>query len=88
MANNQTLAHIMTSYWISFAVTHDPNELRVDRAPYWPAYISGGDGDVANGESVGFTRLAVTYNSIYPAPDADVSAKCDFFGNHAYTVMN
>jgi hypothetical protein len=32
-ANNHTLAEIFSSYWISFAVTHDPNPLRASNAP-------------------------------------------------------
>ena len=87
-ANNHTLAEIMTSYWVSFAITQDPNELRVADAPYWPSYLSGGNGTVANGESVGFNTLAVTYNSIAPAKDADAGEKCEFFGNNGYVVMN
>lgn len=79
-ANNQTLAKIMSSYWISFAVTQDPNELRVSNAPYWPSYVSAGNGTAANGESVGFDTLAVTYTTVGPASDPDASAKCDFFG--------
>jgi hypothetical protein len=87
-ANNHTLAEIMSSYWISFAVTHDPNPMRTVDAPFWPSYVSGGDGTVANGESVGFDTLAVTYTTISPAPDADVNAKCDFFWSHGYQVLN
>jgi len=62
--------------------------MRAASAPYWPSYISNGNGTVANGESVGFDTLAVTYTTIGPAPDADVSAKCDFFANKGYTVQN
>lgn len=87
-ANNHTLAEIMSSYWISFAVAHDPNVLRISSAPYWPSYVSMGNGTVANGESVGFDTLAVTYTTIGPAQDPDASAKCDFFGSHGYQVMN
>ena len=87
-ASNRTLAEIMTSYWISFAVTHDPNPLRNANAPYWPSYISGGEGTVANGESVGFTDLAVTATTISPQPDPDAGPKCEFFGNNGLVVMN
>jgi hypothetical protein len=87
-ANNLTLAEIMTSYWISFAVTHDPNVLRLPSAPFWPSYISGGNGTVENGEDVGFTNLAVTYTTISPQQDPDAGAKCDFFGNNGRVVMN
>ena len=87
-ANNQTLAEIMTSYWISFALTYDPNPARLSNAPYWPSYVSMGNGTVANGESVGFDTLAVTYTTIGPQPDPDASARCEFFGNHGYQVQN
>lgn len=87
-ANNHTLAEIMTSYWVSFAETYDPNPLRHPDAPFWPSYISGGDGTVANGESVGFTVQAVTYTTIRPGEDPDADAKCEFFGNNGYVVMN
>ena len=87
-ANNRTLAEIMTSYWISFAVTHDPNPMRHADAPYWPSYISGGNGNLADGEGVGFTNLAVTYTTISAQTDPDAGAKCDFFGNNGLVVMN
>lgn len=75
-ANNITLAEIMTSYWISFAVTGDPNPLRTSNAAYWPSYMSNGAGSAAIGESVGFDTLAVTYTTIGPAPDPDVDEAC------------
>lgn len=87
-ANNQTLAEIMTSYWVSFAVTGDPNPMKASGAPYWPGYMSGGEGTVANGESIGFEVLDVTYTTIEPRADPDVSEKCEFFGSHGFTVMN
>ena len=76
-ANNHTLAEIMSSYWISFAVTGDPNPMRTSNAAFWPSYVSDGNGTVANGESVGFDTLAVTYTTIEPKPDPDASAQCD-----------
>jgi hypothetical protein len=85
-ANNNTLAAIMSSYWISFAVTQDPNPLRTADAPYWPSYISGGAGSADLGEAVGFDTLAVTYTTIAPATDPDASAKCDFFAKNQYQV--
>ena len=87
-ANNQTIAEIMSSYWISFAVTGDPNPMRTAEAAYWPSYASGGDGNVANGESVGFETLAVTYTTISPRQDPDASERCEFFGAHGYTLRN
>ncbi|KAL1637883.1 hypothetical protein SLS56_000440 [Neofusicoccum ribis] len=87
-ANNATLADIMSAYWISFAVTHDPNPLRDTRAPFWPSYSSGGNGSVADGESVGFSVLQVNYNSIDVQGDPDASAACDFFDSQDRVVLN
>lgn len=87
-ANNQTLAEIMTSYWISFAVTGDPNTMRVADAPFWAGYASGGNGTEANGESVGFNVQSVTYTSIGPAPDPDASEQCEFFGANGFKIQN
>ena len=87
-ANNHTLAEIMSSYWISFAVTGDPNPMRTSNAAYWPGYMEAGAGSVAKGESVGFDTLAVTYTTIGAAKDADASEKCEFFGAHGYDVTN
>lgn len=87
-ANNHTLAEIMSSYWISFAATHDPNPLRSADATFWPSYVSDGNGTVANGESAGFEVLAVTYTTVSPGPDPDANEKCEFFGNNGYNVRN
>ncbi|KAK4905232.1 hypothetical protein LTR28_000795, partial [Elasticomyces elasticus] len=83
-----TLAQIMSSYWISFVVTKDPNPLKAPNAPSWPSYMSGGKGTAADGESVGFNTLSVTYNSIVVRGDPDASAKCDFFSSQGYAVRN
>ncbi|KAF3766456.1 alpha/beta-hydrolase [Cryphonectria parasitica EP155] len=87
-ANNQTLAAIMTSYWISFASTLDPNPLRTADAPYWPSYMSGGAGTTANGESVGFEVLDITYGGISSTGDPDARVQCEFFLNKGYTLRN
>ena len=87
-APNETLAEILSSYWISFAVTQDPNPLRASFAPWWPSYVSGGNGTTANGESVGFDVLEVTAASIGVNTDPDASARCDFFGSRGYQVEN
>jgi len=87
-ANNQTIAEILTSYFVSFAVTHDPNPLRAANAPFWPSYISGGTGDIANGESVGFTALEISNTDVGPIPDPDVNGRCDFFAGHGMDVGN
>ncbi|KIW96658.1 uncharacterized protein Z519_02049 [Cladophialophora bantiana CBS 173.52] len=87
-ANNLTLAHIMTSYWVSFTVFHDPNPLRTAGAPYWPSYISGAPRSAAEGDGVGFTIQAVTYNSISATPDPDAAAQCDFFNSRGWQIRN
>ncbi|EKG12270.1 Carboxylesterase type B [Macrophomina phaseolina MS6] len=87
-ANNATLADIMSAYWISFAVTHDPNPLRDARAPFWPSYSSGGNGSAAEGESVGFSVLQVNYNEIVVQGDPDNSAACSFFDAQDQVVQN
>lgn len=86
--NNVTLARIMTSYFISFTITHDPNTLKIAEAPQFPSYISGGAGNASYGESVGFNTLAVTYASINTQQDPDAREHCEFFGNNGYVVMN
>lgn len=87
-ANNATIAEILTSYYISFTVTLDPNTLRTPNAPFWPSYISGGAGDASDGDNVGFTALDITYASIVPAFDSDVSPRCDFFAGQGLAVAN
>lgn len=87
-ANNQTLAAIMSSYWISFITTTDPNPLRVAEAPYWPSYTSGGAGSAAEGESTGFEVLDITYGGIGVIGDPDASVQCEFFSDKGYTLRN
>jgi hypothetical protein len=87
-ANNATIAEIMSSYWISFTVTHDPNPLRSSKAPVWPSYMSGGKGNTSNGEGVGFDTLSITYASVETVRDPDASPQCDFFSSRGYTLRN
>lgn len=87
-ANNHSLAVIMSSYWISFASTLDPNPLRSADAPYWPSYVSGGAGTAAEGESVGFEVLDVTYGGISTVSDPDARVQCEFFSNKGFTLRN
>lgn len=87
-ANNESLAAIMSSYWISFITTLDPNPLRLAEAPYWPSYVSGGAGSAAEGESVGFEVLDITYGGISTASDPDARVQCEFFLNKGYTLRN
>jgi hypothetical protein len=87
-ASNHTIAEILSSYWVSFAATGDPNTLRAASAPVWPSYISGGGGSVASGEGVGFNTLSITTSSIDAVVDPDASAQCDFFSSRGYTLRN
>ncbi|KAK3063025.1 hypothetical protein LTS18_002892, partial [Coniosporium uncinatum] len=89
-SGNLALSQILSSYWISFAVTTDPNAMKVDTAPYWPCYYEGGpaNGTLANGEEVGFSTLGVTYGGISVVADPDARAQCEFFGRNGYTVRN
>jgi carboxylesterase type B len=87
-ANNHTLAEVISSYWISFAVTGDPNPMKIPQAPYWESYMSDGPGNMSNGESIGFQTQYVTYTSIKPRVDPDAKEGCEFFGAHGYDVMN
>jgi hypothetical protein len=89
-AANRTLAEIMTSYWISFTVTLDPNPLRSANAPFWPSYAAGGNVTATGvaGDSVGFSVLDVTTSSIQVIRDPDEGAQCDFFSSKAYAIRN
>jgi len=87
LPNNLTIAEILQSYYISFAITLDPNPLRLADAVFWPSYESGGG--TAPGEEVGFTVLDITYTTIGPlAPDPDAAAQCDFFSSYGLVVGN
>ncbi|OCK73895.1 alpha/beta-hydrolase [Lepidopterella palustris CBS 459.81] len=89
-APNSTLAQILTSYWISFAVTGDPNPLRKSDAPFWTSYFSGGDVAAVGveGEAEGFGVLSVNYTEIGTIQDVDASAQCDFFSGQGWVVRN
>jgi hypothetical protein len=87
-ANNLTIAHILSSYYISFAVTGDPNSMKTANAPEWPSYIAGGAGTVGNGESVGFSVLEFTYTTIGTIADPDAAPQCDFFSSRGLAIAN
>ena len=87
-ANNLTIATILSSYYISFAVTGDPNVMKSSNAPLWPPYIAGGAGNSANGESVGFSVQEFTYTTIETIPDPDAAAHCDFFSSRGLAIAN
>lgn len=87
-APNSTIADIMSSYWISFVVTGDPNPLRSRSAPFWPSYNSNKGGTIPAGESFGFSTLAITVDSTEIIVDTDASAQCDFFLSQSLAVSN
>ena len=72
----------MRNYYISFAVSLNPNEMNfttVDH-PDWPTYQSPGVS--------GFTILNVTYTTVRPSEDVDVRPQCDFFHSQSEVVRN
>jgi len=87
-ANNATIAEILTSYYVSFAVAGDPNTMRSANAPVWPSYESGGAGTLATGQGVGFTVLDITYTTIGSGVDPDLSPQCDFFSGQGLVTWN
>jgi hypothetical protein len=87
-ANNQTIAEILSKYYLSFALTLNPNTLALPGSTFWPSYIADGAGNTANGQNVGFTVLGITYTTIAPAPDQDVSPQCDFFNGQCLALSN
>jgi hypothetical protein len=90
LANNKTIAEIMTSYWISFVVAGDPNPLRSGKAAFWQSYKGGGNGGGEGGEGtdVGFNVLQVSTSAVAVRADPDASAKCDFFAGRGRVLMN
>jgi hypothetical protein len=85
-ANNVTLAHIFTDYYLSFAIALDPNVYKNPAAPVWPTYESGGPDQP--GETVGFTINHVTYTTIEQITDPDANPGCDFFAGQGIAVAN
>ncbi|KAH8804575.1 Alpha/Beta hydrolase protein [Xylogone sp. PMI_703] len=84
--NNQTIANIMTNYFISFVVAHDPNPLRWPEAPFWHSYL---DAKAASVDGSGtFNVMSVTYNSIGNTPDPDAGPRCDFLYGQSYALSN
>ena len=85
---NVTISEILTSYFISFVITLDPNPLRSSKAIFWPSYASHGSGNVENGESVGFQVLDITDTNIVAQVDRDVNPQCDFFSSHGFDTRD
>lgn len=82
-AGNSSLAATLSSYFVSFISTHDPNPRRLDRAPFWPSYAADESGQ---DKSVGFQTLEMSDGAIAVARDQDVGAKCDFFSSNNYVL--
>jgi hypothetical protein len=93
-ANNKTIAHIMTDYWLSFVRTRDPNIMRNAGAPFWRSYsaspVSATNAPAYAGPNadVGFNVLEVTYNSMEAIRDPDAGPKCDFFSSRGWVLRN
>ena len=84
---NRTITDILSSYYISFTITEDPNPLRASNALFWPSYSAGG-GSPAIGEADGFSVLSITTESVVTESDPDASPQCDFFSSQGYAVSN
>jgi hypothetical protein len=85
---NVTISDILTSYFISFVVSSDPNPMRDSKAPFWPSYASGALGNVTTVESVGFRVLEITDTDVVVTLDRDVNPQCDFFSAHEFDTRN
>src|SRR5271168_4542807 len=83
---NSTIADIISSYYISFITSLDPNIQRHQDAIFWPSYSSGQN--LNTSQEVGFTVLEFTDNAVVTTHDADVGARCDFWGNQGFEVRN
>ena len=82
-AANQTLAKIMSDYWISFITTGDPNALKSEVAPVWEGY-----GAVDEDGFAGMNTLVVGDQEVVVQRDGDASARCEFWGNQAEIAQN
>jgi hypothetical protein len=85
---NATIADIISSYYISFITTVDPNVQRHKDAIFWPSYSSGNGVNTSYAQEIGFVVLEFTDDSVVTTIDADVGARCDFWGNQGFEVRN
>lgn len=85
---NGTIADILSSYYISFITTLDPNTRRHQDAIFWPSYNSGATETVGCEEPVGFTILEITDNLIATGTDPDVGPECDFWSAHGLDIRS
>ena len=76
---NDTLADIMKDYFVSFAVSFDPNKkIATEIAkPVWPKYESGKS-----------TILEVNATSIGTIRDPDQNTRCEFFRAHGDVIKS
>ena len=81
---NETLAHIMKDWFLSFAITLDPNTVSFSSVtkPYWPPYQINGQSNF-NIMDVNYTEIGLE-NDLY----FDATARCDFFHSQSYVVRN
>jgi len=83
---NATIADILSSYYISFITTLDPNVRRHPDAIFWPSYSSGTNMTVGSGQEVGFTVLEFTDDLVITTVDADAGGRCDFWGSQGFEI--
>ena len=86
---NATIADILSSYYISFITTLDPNIRRHGDAIFWPSYESSGSNVLETSvREVGFTVLEFTDESVMTTVDTDVGARCDFWGTQGFEIRS
>ena len=83
-SQNATLAHIMKDWYLSFAITLDPNQVSYSNTtkPSWPPYQLNSQSSF-NVMDVNYTMIGVV-NDL----DFDATARCDFFHSQSYVVRN
>ena len=85
---NAKISEIISSYYISFITTLDPNTRRQQDAIFWPSYWSGTNETQDSDEPKGFRILEITDNSIMISTDSDVGPECDFWGAHGLDISS
>lgn len=72
----------MQDYWVSFAMTLNPNTYTQSGQPnpLWEFYQSY--------DEQTFNVLNVQYTSISTTPDPDANPQCGFFNGQSYVVRN
>ena len=84
--DNATLAAVLKEWYISFVMTHNPNNVSNAQItkPRWPVYLEKAEPGVGGR----FQVLQVNQTEIAAVEDADVNAQCDFWHGMSYVVSN